>query len=103
MAKVIPVLKKENENDPNDYRPISILPVFSKILEKVMHSQLYAFIESKNLLAHSQFGFRKGVFTQDAVLSLLDHLTESIERNKYSVVFLWIYLKLLIAYPTKYW
>ena len=49
LAKVIPVYKKSNKNDLANYRPISLLPIFSKIFEKAVHKRLYHFLISNNL------------------------------------------------------
>jgi len=46
-SKVIPIYKKNEKSDMNNYRPISLLPVCSKILEKIMHFLLYSFIDQK--------------------------------------------------------
>ena len=60
-AVVIPIYKGKN-SDPNDfgnYRPISLLPTLSKIIEKIVQKQLYEYMDSNNLSNHSQYGFRK--------------------------------------------
>src|SRR5699024_3978482 len=58
LAKVIPLFKKGNSNDANNYRPISLLPIFAKILEKILHEQLEFHLESNNLISSRQSGFR---------------------------------------------
>ena len=58
-AKVIPSFKAGSADDVNNYRPISLLSIFDKILEKIMHRQLYAFLEQHEVLFKNQFGFRK--------------------------------------------
>lgn len=61
--------------------------MFSNILEKIMISQMYTFIESKNLLVYSQFGFRNGLsITQDAVLFSSAFIAECFEGNTFCVV-----------------
>jgi hypothetical protein len=62
IAKVIPIYKCKDRNLYSNYRPISLLPSLSKILEKVMQKRLYNFFESSNLLCKSQYGFRKKTF-----------------------------------------
>ena len=57
-AKVIPLHKKKSEDDVNNYRPISILPIASKILEKYVTVHLYGYLSSHNLLNGRQSGFR---------------------------------------------
>ena len=61
LAKVSPVFKKGNKSDMNNYRPISVLSVFSKILERIVYKRVYSFLEKNNILYGSQFGFRKGL------------------------------------------
>lgn len=68
---VCPIHKAGPKDDPSNYRPISLLPTFSKLLEKVVNQRLVGFLEQKNLLHHRQFGFRKGISTEDAVSSLV--------------------------------
>jgi len=58
-AKVIPVYKKGETYLPSNYRPISLLSVFNKLLEKLMHTRLYSFLLKNNILYSYQFGFRK--------------------------------------------
>ena len=59
LARVIPLHKGGRKDDTNNYRPISILPIFSKIFERVVYNQLYGFLEKYNILSPDQYGFRK--------------------------------------------
>ena len=61
IAKVIAIHKKGATDDPSNYRPISLLSVFSKIFEKNMHKRLYNFLEVNDILQPLQFGFRKNI------------------------------------------
>ena len=63
MAKIIPVFKKRDPQLPS-YRPISLLNVFSKLLEKIMYKRLYSYLHSNNKLYQYQFGFRKYTIAQ---------------------------------------
>ena len=63
IAIVIPVHKSRSKLDVNNYRPISLLSVFSKIIEKVMHVRLSTFFEEHNIIYPSQFGFQKNKST----------------------------------------
>ena len=69
VADVIPVFKKEDPNNKANYRPISLLPTFSKIFERVIFEQMEKF--SKKILSPKLYGFRKGHSTQHALLNLL--------------------------------
>ena len=59
LAKVIPIFKYRDRTDPNNYRPISISPILSKILERAVHSQLLDHLEKHHLLTNCQYGYRK--------------------------------------------
>ena len=57
-SKVHPIFKSDERNIPSKYRPITILPAISKIIERVMHTQLLEYYQAGNLLTESQSGFR---------------------------------------------
>ena len=59
ISKVIPIHKEGPTDDVNNYRPISLLSIFDKIIEKAMHTRLYSFLEQHNILYKNQFGFCK--------------------------------------------
>jgi len=82
VAKVTPVHKAGNTNDEMNYRPISVLPVMSKILEKAIHTQLKTYLEQNNLLSNKQFGYRAGRSTETAVTLFLDDIRKEIEKGK---------------------
>lgn len=81
-AKVTPIFKKGDSSCQNNYRPISILPTFSKIFEKLFLAQIISFLEKYSLLSTNQFGFRKGKSTTEAVVRLVDMIVENIEDRK---------------------
>lgn len=83
LARVIPIYKKGAAEDPANYRPISILPVFSKIMEKILCKQLTTYFESNNLLHSSQYGFRVGRSTTLAVTTFCRDVSEAFERGRY--------------------
>ena len=58
-AKIIPLYKKGSKTDPKNYRPISLLPLISKIIEKVIHDQTQSFLDENKILYGFQSGFRK--------------------------------------------
>lgn len=69
-AKIIPLHKGGSHTDTENYRPISILSVFSKVFETPMKNQLYQYLEAKGFFNSRQFGFRAGHSTEDALTSL---------------------------------
>lgn len=82
IARVIPILKSGDMQNPNNYRPISILPSLSKIFEKAIHKRLDKFFEQNKLLFSKQFGFRKSKSTKDALSSVLEYITKNIDGKK---------------------
>ena len=86
VAKVIPVFK--NKGDPSEiknYRPISLLPSMSKILEKIVYKRLYNFLEKNDILTHNQFGFRQGHSTELAIIQLCNRIIESFVNKKHTI------------------
>lgn len=69
-ANVLPVFKKDNKQQLNNYRPISLLPIFSKIFEKIIFKNLYSYLMSNNLISTNQSGFIKGDSTINQLLSI---------------------------------
>ena len=81
-ARVVPIYKSGSISKVDNYRPISILPALSKILEKAVHTQLSEHLESNKLLTDSQFGYRPGRSTQLAATLFLDNIRKEVDRNK---------------------
>ena len=87
IAKVIPLFKKGDPKEPGNYRPISLLPAFSKLAEKLLASQMYEYLEKNNILPKTQFGFRRGKSTGQAVTNLvyeLEHLNA--KKKRYALI-----------------
>jgi len=59
-ARVVPIFKSGDNSNPDNYRPISLLSNFSKILEKIIANRLVCFLEENDIISNCQFGFRKG-------------------------------------------
>lgn len=97
VASVSPVHKSGPKDNIENYRPISLLSAFSKILEKIVNKRLTDFLESRNLTSSRQFGFRKGRSTEDAV-SLLTSVVASKLDNKQRCVA--VFLDLARAFDT---
>ena len=70
IAKLKPLFKKGSKTTPKNYRPISLLPLISKIIEKIIHDQTQIFLDENNILYKYQSGFRKS-FSTDSCLSYL--------------------------------
>ena len=82
IAKVVPIYKKSNEHLLENYRPISVLPSMSKVLERVMHNQLSHYLTSNNLLYDNQYGFRKSHSTEMAALELINRIISAMDKNE---------------------
>ena len=78
----MPIFKNKDELDITNYRPISLLPVISKVYEKVFYNRLYNYFFVNNLLSSSQFGFRSGASTEHAPLKFSDDILKLFDQNK---------------------
>lgn len=96
-AIVIPIFKSGNKDLVNNYRPISLLPSISKILEKIINSRLVNYLEKNEFLSSAQFGFRAKLSTADAVHSLTDYVSEELGKGNQT---LGIFLDLAKAFDT---
>lgn len=80
IAKIIPIYKSGNKKLFNNYRPISILPSFSKLLEKLVTKRLVTFLDQNNILYKYQFGFRKKHSTTHAILHFLNDIATNNDK-----------------------
>ena len=85
IAKVLPNFKADDNRKFSNYLPISILPIFSKILERVLYVRLMKYLTKHNILSNNQFGFTKNHSTFMEVLDLIDNLSKSIDEKEFSV------------------
>ena len=97
IAKVVPAYKKGDVHLFDNYRPISILPSASKVIERVMHNQLNEYFMKLKLFYKSQYGFRSMHSTELATLELIDRITSQLDNNELPLN---IYLDLSKAFTT---
>ena len=97
LAKVVPIFKGGSRIDPSNYRPISILSVFSKVLESLVSKSLNNFIISKKILHDKQFGFQAGKNTTDAIIAFVSHVQDNLEQRKHTLT---AYVDLKKAFDT---
>ena len=97
IARVIPLYKSGDKNDISNYRPISLLPMLSKIFEKLIHSRLTNFFEETNVLYNKQFGFRKEHSTVHALNTAITQIINSLNNNE---VVVGLYLDFSKAFDT---
>ena len=81
IAKVTPIHKSGDKNQLSNFRPISILPLLSKIIEKLVFKQVLNFLEKYNLLHNNQYGFRPNRSTTQAILDNLHFIYDSLDSN----------------------
>ncbi len=87
IARVIPIFKSGDRTLFNNYRPISMLPVFSKLLEKIVAKKLMSFLEGTNQLYTHQYGFRAKHCTAHPVIHLLNQVAN--ENDKITKTLPW--------------
>ena len=80
-ANVTPVYKKGDKQQINHYRPISLLPICGKILEKIIFNQLYSFLTNNNLITKNQSGFRPRDSCSNQLLDLIDTIHKSFDAT----------------------
>jgi len=73
-ANIIPLFKGGDSNNPSNYRPVALLPTLSKIIEKLAKKRIVSFLENHQISKDSQFGFRSGKGTNDAIFNFLESL-----------------------------
>ena len=84
IAKVTPIFKAGSKGIMNNYRPISILPAFSKILEKTVYVQITEYFRFYNLLSPAQYGFRSGLSTENAINNFLDFVYRALDNGEFT-------------------
>ena len=81
IAKVIPLLKKGDPLTPKNYRPVALLPIFSKVLERVVFNQLVEYLDTNGLLHPNHHGCRHDHSTASALIQMYDKWTEEVDQG----------------------
>lgn len=97
LSKIIPIYKKGEHDNLNNYRPISLLSIFSKLLEKVIKERLVNFIDTTFKFDKSQYGFQKRSGTLGATVDLLEYIISELNENRYVVT---VFIDLQKAFDT---
>ena len=97
LAKIIPLHKSGEAMNISNYRPVSVLPLFSKILERIMYSRLIGYINKHNILYKFQFGFRENHSANMALITLVDKITSAIDKGD---IVIGLFLDLKKAFDT---
>ena len=84
-AKIIPIYKDGNEDEPSNFRPISLLSIFNRLFEKVMYNGLKSFLNKYNVLYESQYCFRERLSTDHAILDIVNKIQSYMDKgHRYS-------------------
>ncbi len=100
VIKIIPKPNKSDYRDPNAYRPISLLPIHAKILEKLLINRINYYLHQNSKLNERQFGFTPQKLTEDALKSLIDFVKSTFERKGFAIV---LSLDINGAFNTCWW
>ena len=84
VARVTPVFKSVETSLMTNYRPISVLPCFSKMLERITYNRLQKYLTENNLLYCQQFGFQKGHCPEHAILQLVEQINQFFEKKEFT-------------------
>ena len=87
IAKVTLIYKADKSSNISNYRPISVLPCFSNLLELIMYNRLQKYLKDQNILYDEQFEFQTDHSTEYAIAQLVDQIYEAFEKNEYICVY----------------
>jgi hypothetical protein len=85
IAKIVPIFKGGDRMSPNNYRPISLLPNFSKIIENIVSNRLTYFLAEHNILSPTQFGFRKEHSTIHPLILFMNQVTSALNKKQHTI------------------
>jgi len=85
IGKVIPIHKGKDTEDPNNYRPITLLNGINKIIEKIIYNRIYTFLEKKSVFHNYQFGFRNNHSTTLALINTIEAIRQSMENRDFTL------------------
>jgi hypothetical protein len=97
IAKICPIFKSGDKHTLSNFRPISVLPSFSKIFEKIMYKRLNDYLTKYTMLSPNQYGFRKGYSCYMALLDMHYNISTALDRKEYAAG---VFLDLSKAFDT---
>ena len=83
-AKIVPIFFDGDETDPGNYRPISLLPRFNRLFEKVMCHGLKSYLELNEFLHNGQYGFRENMSTQPAIVDIANSIQNKMDNKLFT-------------------
>lgn len=86
VARIVPIRKHGDSSEPENLRPISVLPVLSKVVEGIMKKQINSFLNDNSLLNHSQYGFRSGHSTSSLLVGLTDTIRTNLSSGNFCIL-----------------
>jgi hypothetical protein len=88
ISKMIPIPKpgRENINDASKYRPISLIDVGGKVLEKILINRIVYYLNKNNVMNKNQFGFTPGKGTTDAILAVKEFIEEGLKKRHITIL-----------------
>ncbi len=84
-SKVIPIHKAGDRTNSDNYRPITLVNAFSKILEKIVYLKLSQHLETNNIIYKHQYGFSRNMSTEHALKHILNSISTALNDNKYCI------------------
>ena len=82
---ITPIFKCGSKTDVNNYRPVCSLSPFSKIFERIVYEKIITFIEANDIFSKSQFGFRKGLSTESAIINFIDKIHYGLNKRHHTI------------------
>lgn len=84
IARVVPIFKSGDQTLFTNYRPISVLPCFSKFLERIIYNRILLYLNKFNILYDNQYGFRRNHSTSLALVDLYDKISLALDRKEFA-------------------
>ena len=97
LARVVPIFKAGDPTQIANYRPISVLTFFSKVFEKIMYNCILKCMDANHVFYEHQYGFRQKHSTQQAIITLVDKITNSLDKGDI-IISVFLDLKKTISY-----
>ena len=94
---MVPIYKKKEKTNPGNYRPISLLSVINKLIEKTLHKQIFSFLQKNNILNANQYGYQPKKSTTTALIEITEYIKKQLEEKLLTIG---IYLDLSKAFDT---